>query len=94
MEIRVTIGLGKNKNSTCIEFYVHSIAFALEMYATLYKRSSFETALVHVYEIASGHLTNARLAGPYPPLALQKWTRSCTSYELYLNKCSSFSLPQ
>jgi len=94
MEIRVTIGLGKNKNSTCIEFDVHSIAFALEMYATLYKRSQVETALVHVYEIASGHLTNARLARPYPPLALQKWTRSCTSYELYLNKCSSFSLSQ
>jgi len=73
---------------------VNSIAFALEMYATLYKRSQVETALVHVYEIASGHLTNARLARPYPPLALQKWTRSCTSYELYLNKCSSFSLPQ
>ena len=91
MEIRVTIGLGKKQ-----EFSnpVNSIAFALEMYATLYKRSQVETALVHVYEIASGHLTNARLARPYPPLALQKWTRSCTSYELYLNKCSSFSLPQ
>lgn len=92
MEIRVTIGLGKNKNSS-IESDVNSIAFALEMYATLYKRSQFETALVHVYGIASEHLTNARLAGPYPPLALQKWTRRCTSYELSL-RINVFSLPQ
>ena len=56
MEIRVTIGLGKNKNSS-IESDVNSIAFALEMYANLYKRSQFETALVHVYGIASEHLT-------------------------------------
>lgn len=57
MEIRVTIGLGKNKNS--IESDVNSIAFALEMYATLYKRSQFETALVHVYGIASEHQRQA-----------------------------------
>jgi hypothetical protein len=43
MEIRVTIGLGKNKNS--IESDVNSIAFALEMYATLYKRSQLKRRL-------------------------------------------------